>query len=131
MRSDRTLACADGCGATRGGGGMPLADGRVGKNGKRRRLHGPADFRDISANEGKSLRIVLADDHVVVRQGLKGLLEREGFAVVGEASDGFEAVRLTQPFRPEVAVLDFDMPLMNGIDAVTEKRQQSPRTGTS
>ena len=109
---------------------MPLADGRVGKNGKRRRLHGPVDFRDISANEGRSLRIVLADDHVVVRQGLKGLLEREGFAVVGEASNGVEAVRLTRHFRPEVAILDFDMPLMNGIDAVTEIVRHSPRTRT-
>lgn len=107
---------------------MPLADGRVGKNGKRRRLHGPADFRDTSATERRLPRIVLADDHVVVRQGLKGLLEREGFAVVGEASDGFEAVRLTEHFRPEVAILDFDMPLMNGIDAVAEILQHSPRT---
>ncbi len=112
------------------GRSVPLADDRVGKNGKRRRLHDPADFRNISATERSSLRVVLADDHVVVRQGLKGLLEREGFAVVGEASDGFEAVRLTQHFRPEVAILGFDMPLMNGIDAVTEIRQHSPRTRT-
>lgn len=61
---------------------------------------------------------------------MKGLLEREGFAVVGEASNGVEAVRLTRHFRPEVAILDFDMPLMNGIDAVTEIVRHSPRTRT-
>jgi len=61
---------------------------------------------------------------------LKGLLEREGFAVVGEASNGVEAVRLVRHFRPEVAILDFDMPLMNGIDAVTEIVRHSPRTKT-
>ena len=83
-----------------------------------------------SATERRSLRVVLADDHVVVRQGLKWLLEREGFAVVGEASNGVEAVRLTRHFRPEVAILDFDMPLMNGIDAVTEIVRHSPRTRT-
>src|SRR5262249_60250618 len=96
-----------------GGAGMPLGGDRRRTNGKRRRL-----------------RIVLADDHVVVRQGLKGLLEREGFAVVAEASNGVEAVRLTRHFRPDVAVLDFDMPLMNGIDAVTEILRHSPRTRT-
>src|SRR5262249_33174228 len=106
MRTDGALACADSCSVIRqtssspspggqlprpalspsssqpaprsgpeaaqpaGGAGMPLAGDRAGKNGKRRQL-----------------RVVLADDHVVVRQGLKVLLEREGFAVVAEASN--------------------------------------------
>jgi DNA-binding NarL/FixJ family response regulator len=59
----------------------------------------------------------LADDHVIFRQGLKGLLEREGFEVVAEASDGREAVQLTQQTNPDVAILDFAMPQLSGPDA--------------
>jgi len=61
-------------------------------------------------------RILLADDHVVVRQGLKALLEREGFDIVGEASDGREASRLARDLSPDVAILDLAMPLLNGIE---------------
>ncbi|TMI80575.1 MAG: response regulator transcription factor [Bacillati bacterium ANGP1] len=68
-----------------------------------------------------SLRVVLADDHVIFRQGLKGLLEREGFNVVGEAGDGGEAVRLAQEHHPEIAILDLAMPVMDGPDAAEEE----------
>lgn len=61
-------------------------------------------------------RILLADDHVIVRQGLKALLEREGFDVVGEASDGHEAGRLARELSPDVAILDLAMPSLNGIE---------------
>ena len=57
------------------------------------------------------IRVVLADDHALVRQGLKALLEREGFQVVGEASNGQEAVRLLPSLHPDVAVLDISMPV--------------------
>jgi len=77
-----------------------------------------------------SLRIVLADDHVVVRQGLRALLEQAGLAVVGEAADGHEAVRLVREHRPEVAVLDLAMPRLNGLDAARKIIQVSPRTTT-
>jgi len=64
-----------------------------------------------------SLRILLADDHCIVRQGLRALLERAGFDVVGEAADGLEAVRLAEALTPDAAVLDLIMPTLNGLDA--------------
>lgn len=63
------------------------------------------------------IRILLADDHQMVRQGLKAILEQEGFKVVGEAANGHEATRLAQELTPDIAVLDLAMPLMNGIGA--------------
>lgn len=71
--------------------------------------------------------ILLADDHLIVRQGLKVLLEREGFNVVGEASDGREALQLAQNLRFDVAVLDLAMPLLNGIDAGRAILQACPK----
>lgn len=75
-----------------------------------------------------SLHILLADDHLIVRQGLKVLLEREGFTVVGEACDGREAVRLAQELCPDIALLDLTMPLLNGVDAGRAILQTSPKT---
>ena len=75
-------------------------------------------------------RVLLADDHVIFRQGLKGLLEREGFEVVAEASDGHEAVQLTQEHSPDVAILDFAMPHMSGPDAAEEIAKVSSKTRT-
>lgn len=67
-----------------------------------------------------SLRVLLADDHCLVRQGLRALLERAGFEVIGEASDGTEAVRLAQAHTPHVAVLDLTMPNLNGLEAARQ-----------
>jgi two-component system, NarL family, response regulator NreC len=64
-----------------------------------------------------ALRILLADDHQIVRQGLRALLERANFEVIAEASDGQEAVRLAETLKPDIAVLDLVMPLLNGLDA--------------
>ena len=75
-----------------------------------------------------SIRVLLAEDHVLVRQGLRSLLEREGFQVVGEASNGGEAARLAASTRPDVAVLNIAMPVMNGIEACGELRRASPDT---
>jgi DNA-binding NarL/FixJ family response regulator len=63
------------------------------------------------------LRILLADDHAVVREGLRGLLERNGHRVVAEAADGHEAVRLAGTTQCDVAVIDIGMPGLNGLDA--------------
>lgn len=77
-----------------------------------------------------SLRILLAEDHVIVLQGLRAILEKEGFEVVGEASDGREAVRLAEKLRPDLAVIDVAMPLLNGVDAAREIMRASPGTRT-
>ena len=77
-----------------------------------------------------SLKILLADDHVMFRESLRALLEREGFDVVGEASDGREAVRAARQLSPDVAVLDLAMPILNGVDAAKEIRRQAPQTLT-
>ena len=76
------------------------------------------------------LRILLADDHPMFIQGLKGILEREKFEVVAEAADGREAVRLAKKTRPDVAVLDLAMPLLNGVDAAREIEKVAPGTRT-
>jgi two-component system response regulator NreC len=62
------------------------------------------------------------------RQGLKTLLEREGLDVIGEASDGREAIRLAQQLNPDIAVLDLVMPLLNGVDAAREITKVSRKT---
>ena len=75
-----------------------------------------------------AIRILLADDHSIVRQGLKALLDKEGLDVVAEASDGQQAVKLVHEYKPDVAVLDLSMPLLNGLDAAREIIKSSPRT---
>lgn len=72
--------------------------------------------------------VVIADDHRMFREGLKALLEDGGFNVVGEAENGQEAIRLTRQHNPQVAVLDYSMPVLNGIDAAKEIQRQSPET---
>ncbi|HEY2981211.1 MAG TPA: response regulator transcription factor [Anaerolineales bacterium] len=71
-------------------------------------------------------RVLLADDHQIVRQGLRGLLEAAGHEVVGEASDGREALKLARTLNPDIAVLDLSMPLLNGLDAAREIRRLAP-----
>lgn len=74
------------------------------------------------------IRVMLADDHALVRQALRALLEREGFLVAGEASDGQEAVRLAPQIHPDIAILDVSMPLLNGLDAAREIQKTTKRT---
>jgi DNA-binding NarL/FixJ family response regulator len=74
-----------------------------------------------------TIRILVVDDHPIVRQGLKTLLEgHSGWQVVGEASDGAEAVEKAKDLSPDVMVLDVTMPRMNGLEACRLLRRQSP-----
>lgn len=77
---------------------------------------------------GPVTRVLLADDHVVLRQSLRIFLEQQGFEVAGEASDGHMAVRLCEQLKPHVAIVDIGMPLLNGIDAAHELARQCPET---
>jgi DNA-binding NarL/FixJ family response regulator len=71
-------------------------------------------------------RLLLADDHVVVREGLRALLEREGFSIVAEASTGREAVERARELQPEIAILDIGMPVLGGVPAARELRRAFP-----
>lgn len=72
------------------------------------------------------MRVLLADDHSIVRRGMRGLLESAGLTVVGEAADGLEAVRLCEELRPDVIILDITMPRLNGIE-VAERAHKMDR----
>lgn len=75
-----------------------------------------------------AISVLLADDHALVRQGLRSLLEREKMHVVAEASDGQEVILTGQAHHPDVAVIDISMPILNGIDAARELVRSSPKT---
>jgi DNA-binding NarL/FixJ family response regulator len=74
------------------------------------------------------MRIVLADDHAMVRAGFRALLEALGETVVGEADDGREAMQVIEKFRPEIAILDVTMPGMTGFEVAARVPKLSPQT---
>ena len=76
-----------------------------------------------------SISVVLADDHPVVRQGLRTILEAGGeIAIVGEAGDGLEAIRVVERLQPNVLVLDLMMPGLGGLDVLPIIQQRAPQT---
>jgi two-component system, NarL family, response regulator NreC len=71
------------------------------------------------------LRVLLADDHGIVRRGLRGLLEAEGLTIVGEAADGLEAVHLCEEHHPDLLILDIGMPKLSGIEVAARAQKMS------
>ena len=78
----------------------------------------------------KKIRILIADDHGIVRKGLRLQLEQHGeFEVVGEATEGREAVRMAEELLPDVVIMDIAMPNLNGIQATTQLVKKNPQIG--
>ena len=87
-----------------------------------------AEQGNLSGTMAK-VRIMLADDHTVVRQGLRKILEdRPEWEVIAEAGDGREAVRQAEEHKPDVAIIDVAMPLLNGIETTRQISKRSPNT---
>ncbi len=76
------------------------------------------------------LRVLLADDHPIVLQGLRALVDQAGHEVIGEATNGHDAVRMAEQLRPDLAIMDIGMPLLNGVDAARQIMKASGSTRT-
>ncbi len=74
------------------------------------------------------LRVLVVDDHDLFRTGLRNLLEEQGVEVVGEASDGSQALRMTRELAPDVVVMDLNMPGMSGVEATRQVTSAAPLT---
>ncbi len=73
--------------------------------------------------------VIIADDHEIVRRGLRGILESEGgYRIVAEAADGLAAAQLVEKHKPQVLVLDLNMPRLHGIEVLRQVRSTSPNT---
>ncbi len=78
---------------------------------------------------GNKVRIVLADDHTILREGLRALLSADpDFEIIGEANDGREAVRCVEQQQPDLLLMDLSMPRMSGMDAISEIKKRYPKT---
>jgi len=89
-----------------------------------------ADRADAPSGSGEQpIRVLLVDDHIVVRKGLQALLAREaGIEVVGEAEDGEQAVRAADRLRPDVILMDLEMPGIGGVEATRRIAEMHPNT---
>jgi two-component system, NarL family, response regulator LiaR len=84
-------------------------------------------MENIPEEPNKPITILLVEDHVVIRESIRQSLERKpGFAVVGEASDGVEAVKMALELTPDVIVMDISMPKLNGIEATKQIKARQP-----
>lgn len=78
---------------------------------------------------GKNISILVVDDHTLFRQGLRRLFESEdGFTIIGEASDGEEAIRMARTLQPDIVLMDLSMPHLNGIEATLKIKRILPQT---
>ena len=83
---------------------------------------------EAADNLDQPVRLLLVDDHRMLRESLRRSMEDNGFDVVGEASDGAEAVRLAEEFRPDVILMDVTMPVLDGVEATRQVRDRVPGT---
>jgi DNA-binding NarL/FixJ family response regulator len=75
-----------------------------------------------------TIRLLLADDHKMLREGLRRSMTEHGLDVVGEASDGEEAVLLAEELKPDIVLMDVTMPILDGVEACRQVRESSPET---
>jgi len=76
-----------------------------------------------------AVTVLLADDHPIVRQGMRNLIEAEaGYSVVGEAEDGLQAVQMAEQFKPDIIIVDMMMPRLNGLEAIRQITSRVPQT---
>ena len=88
--------------------------------------HAHGDGRTWSAPQGRTPRVILADDHSVYRRGLAKLLTRSGIEVIGEAISGVTAIELVERTAPDVAVIDLNMPGMSGVEVTRRLTERTP-----
>jgi DNA-binding NarL/FixJ family response regulator len=75
------------------------------------------------------MRILIADDHEIVRKGVRAILEsRDGMEICGEAANGLEAVKMAADLKPDLIVLDYSMPVLDGLAAASQIREVLPKT---
>src|SRR5437016_2210858 len=92
-------------------------------------LHSRLSMPDANAADNGhngAVRLVLADDHRMLRESLRRSLEGEGFAVIGEAADGAAAVQLAEELVPDVVLMDVSMPILDGVEATRQVRRVAP-----
>ena len=81
----------------------------------------------LHSEQQRMTKILLVDDHALFRSGLRSLLQRqEDFEIVGEAADGLEGIKLVALLRPDVVLMDIDMPVMNGKEALSQILSSQP-----
>jgi len=95
-------------------------------------FNGPSGYtfvRKIKSSAGNmKTRVIIADDHAIIREGLKSLFEKKGMDVIAIARNGREAIDLAITYQPDIVMMDISMPDLNGVDATAIIRKKVPRT---